>query len=217
MRTILRSIPAVLLLTCSGSAWAQSGGFSAGFWFSAGESLMNAGLGTDQPCTTTGPLICEAGATSNDIELTNGFRFSLRIDLNQGEHFGHEVQYAYNRTALKYTNPADAGTPTQGFAVHQFGYNFLYFFTKDDNRVRPFVTGGVGGNNFVPPGSSAASGGGTTKFGFNYGAGVMAKVWGPWGIRVDVRQYTSPKPFGLPLASGWLRQEEISAGVGYTF
>jgi len=178
---------------------------------------MNSGLGTDQACTTTGPLACTAGATPNDIELTNGFRFSLRIDLNQGERFGHEVQYAYNRTAFKFTNPADAGTPNQGFAEHQFGYNFLYFFTKDDNKIRPFATGGVGGNNFVPPGSSAAQGGGTTKFGFNYGAGVMAKVFGPWGIRVDVRQYTSPKPFGLPLASGWLRQEEISAGVGFTF
>src|ERR1700728_2037425 len=101
MRPILRSFPVVLLLTFAGSAWAQSGGFSAGFWFSAGESLLNSGIGTDQECTTTGPLTCVAGATPNDIELTNGFRFSLRIDLNQGAHFGHEVQYAYNRTALK--------------------------------------------------------------------------------------------------------------------
>jgi opacity protein-like surface antigen len=214
MRPILvRSIPAVLFLACSSFAWAQP---QAGVWFSAGESLLNAGLGTDLPCTTTGPLACEAGASSNDLQLTNGFRFSFRIDLNQGEHFGHEVQYAYNRTTLKFTNPADAGTPSIGFAIHQGGYNFLYFFTKDDARVRPFATGGVGFNNFAL-GSSAAQGGGTTKLGFNYGAGVMARITGPWAIRVDLRQYTSPKPFGFPLASGWLMQEEISAGVGYTF
>ncbi len=218
MRPILvRSILPVLLLTFSGSAWAQSGGFSAGFWFSAGESLLNTSIGADPNVCPTSQICQLIGESPDDVKLGNGFRFSLRIDLNQGEHFGHEVQYAYNRTSLKYTDAAEGGIAPQGFAIHQFGYNFLYFFTKDDNRIRPFVTVGVGGNNFVPPGSSASSGGGNTKFGFNYGAGVMAKVWGPWGIRVDVRQYTSPKPFGLPLASGWLRQEEISAGIGYTF
>ena len=212
----MRSILAVFLLACTGTAWAQS----AEFWFSAGESIVSSPLGADPSVCTTTALCQQIGESPSDIKLSNGFRFSLRIALNQADHFGHEVQYAYNRTALNYSasDPATGGTAmSQGFAIHQFGYNFLYFFTKDDNRVRPFVTGGVGGNNFVPPGSSAASGGGTTKFGFNYGGGVMAKVWGPWGLRVDVRQYTSPKPFGLPLASGWLRQEEISAGIGYTF
>jgi opacity protein-like surface antigen len=206
----MRSILAFLLLACSSSAWAQS----AEFWFDAGESLLNSSLGTTQPCTTT--ALCQAiGASSNDVQLTNGFRFGFRMTLNQGDHYGHEVQYAYNRTNLKYNNPP--GTPEQGMAIHQFGYNFLYYATKDDSRVRPFATGGVGGNNFVPPGSSAAQGGGNTKLGFNYGGGVKVKIKGPWAIRFDFRQYTSPKPFSLELASGWLKQEEISAGVGYVF
>jgi hypothetical protein len=38
-----------------------------------------------------------------------------------------------------------------------------------------------------------------------------------FGVRLDVRQYTSPKPFGLPLAEGWLRQTEISGGFGVQF
>jgi opacity protein-like surface antigen len=215
MRPILaRSIPVVFLLGCSSSVWAQP---EAGFWVSFGESVMNSSIGADPNVCTTSAACTAIGESPNDVKLGNGFRFSLRIDLNQGEHFGHEVQYAYNRTSLKYTDAAEAGTAAQGFAVHQFGYNFLYFFTKDDARVRPFATGGAGGNNFVPPGSSAASGGGNTKFGFNYGGGVMARITGPWAIRVDVRQYVSPKPFGLALASGWLKQEEISAGVGFTF
>lgn len=182
---------------------------------------MNAPIGADPSVCTTASFCQQVGEMQNDIKLGDGFRFSLRITLNQGDHFGHEVQYAYNRTSLDYTTSDPANTTgktiSSGFAVHQFGYNFLYYFTKDDARIRPFATGGVGGNNFVPPGSSAASGGGQTKFGFNYGGGLKMKVKGPWAARVDFRQYTSPKPFGLPLASGWLMQEEVSAGVGFVF
>jgi|HubBroStandDraft_6_1064221.scaffolds.fasta_scaffold88755_2 opacity protein-like surface antigen len=212
----MRSILAVFLLACTGTAWAQS----AEFWFSAGESIVSSPLGADPSVCTTTALCQQIGESPSDIKLSNGFRFSLRIALNQADHFGHEVQYAYNRTALNYSasDPATGGTAmSQGFAIHQFGYNFLYYATKDDAKVRPFATGGVGGNNFVPPGSSAASGGGQTKFGFNYGGGVKMKVKGPWAARVDFRQYTSPKPFGLPEQSGWLHQEEVSAGVGFVF
>lgn len=212
----MRSILAVFLLAGSSTASAQS----AELWFSAGESIMNSGIGADPSVCTTTALCQQIGRTQDDIKLSNGFRFSFRITLNQGEHYGHEVQYAYNRTALNYSasDPATGGVAVkQGFAVHQFGYNFLYYATKDDAKIRPFVTGGVGGNNFVPPGQSASSGGGNTKFGFNYGGGVKVKVFGPWALRVDFRQYTSPKPFSLPDASGWLKQEEVSAGVGFVF
>ena len=50
--------------------------------------------------------------------------------------------------------------------------------------------------------------------------GVIAcsiKLTSMFGLRFDVRQATTPKPFGLPLASGWLRENEISAGFGLMF
>jgi hypothetical protein len=71
--------------------------------------------------------------------------------------------------------------------------------------------------NYVPPGSSATSGGGDNKFGFNYGGGVKVRVTSLFGLRFDVRQSTTPKPFDLPLREGWLRQTEISAGFGVIF
>ncbi len=173
-------------------------------WFSGGQSLLqNRNLGTD----------LAFGGSKDDYQLTDGFRFAFRATFNNPAIFGHEVYYAYSRTHLRY-NPGDTET---GMAIHQGGYNFLLYAMKEGKRIRPFATGGVGFANYVPPGSSAASGGGDTKFGINYGGGIKVKIASIWGFRVDIRQYTTPKPFNLNLKDGWIRQNEISAGIGVLF
>ena len=197
----MRKVIVVLALAFANVALAQTGEL----WFVAGQSLLsNPGLGTDQ-------LV---GGASNDIALTDGFRFGFRFGFNQGRRFGHELQYGYNRTHLKFN---DQGGTELGMAYHQGGYNFLLYGTSEGSRFRPFGTAGFHFSNFVPPGSSATSGGGSTKPGFNYGAGVKVRVGSFFGIRFDVRQYITGKPFGLALASGVLRQTEISAGFGVGF
>jgi hypothetical protein len=197
----MRRWVAVLFFACTSSAWAQ---FSE-FWFSAGQSLLsNSSLGSDQAF----------GGSKNDVQLTDGFRFGFRATFNTTGIFGHEVQYAYSRTQLRFN---DQGGLEQGMAIHQGGYNFLVYGTHEGKRVRPFATGGFHFANFVPPGSSAASGGGDTKVGLNYGGGVKFRVMSIFALRFDVRQYTSPKPFDLPLKGGWLRQTEVSAGFGVVF
>jgi len=194
----MRKLAVMLFLACASSAWGQL--FEV--WFNGGESLLSSkGLGTLSP----------SGGSKNDVTLEDGFRFSFRMTLNNESHFGHEVQYAYSRTQLNISGSK------QGMAIHQGGYNFLIYATPEGTRVRPFATGGVLFANYVPPGSSATSGGGDNKFGFNYGGGVKMRITSLFGARLDVRQYTTPKPFGLPLASGWLRQTEISAGFGVLF
>ena len=194
----MKKLAVVLVLACAGSAWGQS--FEV--WFNGGQSLMsNKGLGT----------LNAIGGTKDDVTLEDGFRFSFRMTLNNDNRFGHEVQYAYSRTQLNISGVE------QGMAIHEGGYNFLYYATKEWTRIRPFATAGIGFANFVPPGSSAASGGGSDKFQVNYGGGVKVHVASIFGVRLDVRQYASPKPFSLPLAEGWLRQTEISGGFGVQF
>jgi opacity protein-like surface antigen len=195
----MSKLATVLALVFSSAVWAQTGEF----WFSAGQSLLsNPGLGAD------------TAGTSKDIQLTDGFRFGFRGGFNQGPHFGHEIQYAYNRTQLQFN---DQGGVQQGMAFHQVGYNFLLYAMPEGTKVRVFGTGGVHFDRFVPPGSSLSSGGGETKFGVNYGGGVKVHLTKFYGVRFDVRRYDNPKPFGLPLAHGWLHQTEISAGVGIGF
>jgi opacity protein-like surface antigen len=148
--------------------------------------------------------------SNNDLgsgyTLDNGFRLAIRGTFNMGRFLGHEVGYAYNRTALV------SNGSSQGTSIHQGGYNFLAYGTHEGSRVRPFATVGGHFSNFVVPGYSATSGGGQNKFGFNYGGGVKAKVSGIFGVRLDVRQYQTGKPFDLG-GTGRLKQTEISAGV----
>jgi hypothetical protein len=189
---------ALFFVAGTNAAWAQSGEA----FFSAGESILsNAGLGSASP---TG--------SPNDYQLDDGFRFGFRFGFNSAGHLGHEFQYAYSRTHLFFQG-ADLG----GMAIHQGGYNFLYYANKDGARIRPFATGGVHFSNFVPPGSSATSGGGSTKFGLNYGAGVKIILTSLFAIRFDIRRYETTKPFDLLMNDGWLHQTEVSAGFGIHF
>jgi opacity protein-like surface antigen len=210
----MRKFLVAACLLFAASAWAEG----IEFWALGGETLMsNGGLGADPnvcPPGNTSAACLSIGATANDVSLTDGWHFGFRGGFNSGDHLGYEVGYMYNRTNLKYN---DLGGVQGGMAYHQVAFNGLYYLTGPDSKVRPFGTVGVGFTNYAPPGSSAAYGGGSTKLGFNYGAGVKIKLTDRYGLRFDVRQATTPKPLGLVLASGWLRETEISAGFGILF
>ena len=205
----MKKLALLLAMGCfSTMAWGQAGEL----WFNFGESLMNAGLGTDLPFSNN----------SNDIKLTNGYRFSFRFNFNVKDHYGAEVGYAFNHSSLSFNQAASSqlGSPTPvefGMHMHQGTFNALYYpFTGTDSKIRPFVTAGVEFDNFVPPGGSSYNG--STKFGANFGAGVKVHIHGIWAARLDAREYVTPKPsFGFFNNSGSLWQTEVSAGVGVGF
>lgn len=203
----------------SSAAWGQAGEI----WFNFGESLLqNSGLGTDLAFSNS----------SNDIKLDNGYRFGFRFNFNVGDHYGAEVGYAFNHTALDF-NPAAAaaigvgpgvapvgsssGSTSLSMHMHQGTFDGLYYpFTTDKAKVRPFLVGGVQFDNFVPPGGASYNG--STKFGLNFGGGVKVHVKGMWAVRLDAREYFTGKPsFGFANNSGLLWQTEVSAGVGIGF
>lgn len=169
--------------------------------------LANAGLG-------------KTSALSNqkdDYALEGGFRFVMRMTVNARDFTGHEFGYAYNRTQLLFNEIGDTGilVSKTGMAIHQGFYNYLLYATREGSRIRPFAAGGVHFSNFVPPGSSATSGGGSTKFGVNYGGGLKFRLSEKFMFRLDLRQYTNPKPFDLIDKTGWIRQTEYSASLAF--
>jgi opacity protein-like surface antigen len=189
----------LLLLVTTGAALAQvlevGGGFGA-------NRVTNAVLLED---TTTSPSTVVA-------QVNNGWRMGFRMTINTQSHFGHEAGYSYVRTSL------DVQGVTYGTAAHQGFYDFLVYATPEGKKVRPFVAGGAQFTNFIPPGGSVSQGNGTMKFGVNFGGGVKVKVTDKWLMRVDFRQYLSPKPdfFQSTIApQGWIRMNEISMGVAY--
>ena len=183
----------------SGTAYGQAGEL----WFNYGESILsNNGIGTASAF----------GGTPNDVKLDDGYRFSFRFGFNVGDHLGYEVQYAFNHTQL------DQGGQKSAMHFHQGGVNALYYLTSDKIKVRPFATGGIQFDDFVPPGGGINYGS-QNKFGANFGGGVKVHVKGMWAVRFDVREYVTGKPdFGiLAGASGALWQTEVSGGVGIGF
>jgi outer membrane protein W len=143
----------VLLVVSSSALFAQSGEL----WVSGGASLI-------APKTVGSPI---PNGGQSDITIGNGFRFGFRFDLNSDGHIGHEIQYAYNRTDLTDNTGAILGdVGSAGIAIHQAGYNVLYYLheTRKGSKVRPFFTAGVHFSDFVLPGSGGPQGS-SVKFG----------------------------------------------------
>ena len=188
---------AALLLAGASAASAQTAEASINF----GQSIIrDKALGTDVP------------GASSFYKVKDGFRIGARFTINNKRFLGHEFGYGYSRTKLEYPDATTVGLPT-----HQGFYNVLLYAIPEGKSIRPYFAGGGHFSTYYPPGASAYYGGGETKFGYNYGAGVKVKVSDLFHIRLDVRDYSNPKPFDLAGKKGWLHQIEASAGFGIQF
>jgi opacity protein-like surface antigen len=198
----------LLLLGLSGELWAQSGEL----WMSGGASILSKrDIGAASP-----------DGTPDDVQLDHGFRIGCRYGYNSAGHIGHEIQYAYNRSAFNdNTGTILPDVGSAGMAIHQGGYNLLYYLdaTNEGSKARPFATVGVHFSDFVLP-SSAVSQGGSLKFGVNYGGGIKFQISPLFGVRIDIRGYDTGKPNWnglLVKQSGILHQTEASVGFGIYF
>ncbi len=95
--------------------------------------------------------------------------------------------------------------------------NGLYHLPTVYKRLQPFVTAGLGGitatslkdNSVFSKVPGRGFNDGDTFFTFNYGGGVKAmRLWGPVGLRADVRGRTVPNLQGE--ATSWL---ELTGGI----
>jgi hypothetical protein len=204
----VKTILPLLLLSYSGELWAQSGEF----WLSGGASiLLNRDAGS--------PL---SDGNTSDVQLGDGFRVGFRFTFNSAGHLGHEILYAYNRTNLTDNTGAILGdVGSAGTAIHQAGYNLLYYFpsAKEGLKVRPFVTGGFHLSDFVLPGSGSLQGN-SVRPGFNGGVGVKVRISPLFAVRFDLREYVTGMPNWsdvLVRHGGILSQTEASAGFGVYF
>ena len=156
------------------------------------------------------------GAARETLKLDgSGFRITARFSINNWRFFGHEFGYGYDRTGLDFGSQGGK----VGMAVHQGFYDFLAHALPEGATIRPFVCAGGGFSSFFPPGTSAFSGNGFTKFGYNYGGGVKLKLSPIYGMRFDLRDYVTGKPFGefFPNVRGMLHNVEVSAGIAILF
>ena len=152
------------------------------------------------------------GEEPAEYTIDDGLRIGTRMGLNTGNFIGHEFSYAWQKSKLDILDQSFGS-----MSIHNIYYNFMLHATPEGSVIRPFVTGGGGVSVFNPPGVSSFSGAGDNKFGYNYGAGIKIKMTESYGIRLDVRDHVTGKPFDLPNNDGRLHNLEISAGFALLF
>lgn len=149
-----------------------------------------------------------------EYTLSNGIRVGGRMAFNSRAFLGHEIAYSYQHARLGFLSAGGETAGSQDFGAvraHHMYYNLVAHATPTGTRIRPFVTGGGGFSSFFLPGISSFSGYGNTKFGYNYGGGLKFNFFS-YGIRFDVRNHVTGKPFGqyLPNVTGKLNNLEFS-------
>ena len=205
-----------LLLAAPATPQSLELGISGGYGTQNGDELsVFRGVNPD-----TGTELIEA------FSLSNGVRIGGRMAFNPRRFFGHEVSYSYQHGGLDLLT-SNESTNDRALAVeenagtvraHNMYYNFVVHALPTGSPVRPFATGGGGFSSFFLPGVSTFSGGGDTKFGYNYGGGVKFNLF-MYGVRFDVRNHITGKPFGryLPNVEGKLNNLEISVTFSVLF
>lgn len=198
----MRFLILITSLICTTAGWRPCHAQALEVWLNGGAMrVANAGIGSDpfQP----------GGGGSDDLALTDGWRVGAKMTINQGDFFGHEIGYSYNRTQLRY----NLVNREQGMGIHHGLYNFLLYPVREGRRLRPFVSGGGHFNNYVAPGGGT----GSSRFGYSYGAGFKYRFYRYFALRFEARQHYTGKPFDLPNQRGLLRQLEVGTGVGLYF
>lgn len=156
------------------------------------------------------------------FSLSDGIRIGGRMAFNPRRFFGHEVSYSYQHGGLNLLTSGAGANPDEQevgtVRAHNMYYNAVLHALPTGSPVRPFATGGGGFSSFFLPGVSTFSGGGDTKFGYNYGGGLKFNLY-KYGVRFDVRNHVTGKPFGryLPNVEGKLNNLEISVTFSILF
>ena len=157
------------------------------------------------------------GGGAESYELGNGMRIGGRMSFDFRSYFSHEIAYTWQRAKFRVTT-SDGVTTTaseSNIGIHNYYYNFVAHATRRDSAVRPFVTGGGGMSSFTYPGYSTFSRG-DTKFGYNYGAGIKFRLSDKYGLRFDVRDHVTGKPYFDDL-DGRLHNVETSMTFSFLF
>jgi len=163
----------------------------------------------------------------------------VRIGVYTRGHWGEEFFYSYQPNEVHFTR-SNLSTVNLSTQIHNYGANALYYLNEDAERVRPFLTIGLGGTTYrVSPESTAFANDplqgnlrtvhNSNELTMNYGVGVKTRGTRWLGFRLDARGYIGRTPaFGLPRqsnnpavavlpVSGGINTGELSAGLTFYF
>jgi opacity protein-like surface antigen/outer membrane protein OmpA-like peptidoglycan-associated protein len=154
------------------------------------------------------------------MKIGNGGVFGVRVTENFWEHIGIEESFSYGVGNVRLLNAPGAPSGNE-VSFHnrlwQFYVNPVFHFTPRDSWLRPYITGGLGFTRYQPDDVSKTAArsttnpllgipialGNSTKVVGNYGGGIKMRLTDRFGLRLDMRGFTSQTPtFGIPKTSG---------------
>jgi hypothetical protein len=141
--------------------------------------------------------------------LTTKQVFGERLTFNPLSHVGFEVNWALGLNELVLRPAGSIQYATIGTRNSQYSYDTLFFFTKREAAVRPYVLVGVGATDYVangnvnyfgPPPLLPATFHNQWTGGLVYGIGAQVNMSRRIGFRFDLRgtKTGSVADFGLP-------------------
>ncbi len=135
-------------------------------------------------------------------KLVNGGTAGGRAAYNFSRHFAVEANYNFmvNNVRLQIPGSFSGFDNTFGDQIHSFAIDPVYNIAPRGNRLRPYVTAGLGPSWFAPTKQARASLPVTTstELAFNYGGGVKYHLSPHLGLRFDARGVFERNPsFGL--------------------
>ena len=235
MRSV-RIIPPLILLLLLAFPWAcaQDPPPRLEVFLEGGGSFLNNGgsgsylLGVACPALCT-PAGCVPCLPASSVTVIGSFSKTARLftgaRLRFTRHDALEASYSYspNHFSLQ-----PAGQPTfSGYnRVDLISFNYVrYLWAK--TRVQPFVTGGVGVNQFSGPSNASAVVSGYVnadngwQFAWNYGGGADLVLQRHFALRLELRDYITgqPKPNSTSITGMGGTSHDIvpSAGVVFRF
>ena len=229
MRSI-RIIPPLILLLLLAVPWAcaQDPPPRLEVFLEGGGSFLNGSSGRLYIPGVTSP-VCGLSSPPEIVAVTSSFSETGRLftgaRLRFTRHDALEASYSYspNHFSLQ-----PAGQPTfSGYnRVDLISFNYVrYLWAK--TRVQPFVTGGVGVNQFSGPSNASAVVSGYVnadngwQFAWNYGGGADLVLQRHFALRLELRDYITgqPKPNSTSITGMGGTSHDIvpSAGVVFRF
>lgn len=126
--------------------------------------------------------------TGTDLDVKEGGSFGLILGLPDTPETQYELFYGFQRT--KVTGGGTFGGETLfDLDIHYLHLGGTYLFSAD--KVRPFISGGLGATHFVPHGSGLDQ---KTYFSLSLGGGVKIPISGHVGLRFEGRGFMTILP-----------------------
>ena len=127
-------------------------------------------------------------STGADLDVKEGGNFGLVLGLPDTPETRYELFYGFQRTEV--TGAGTFGGETLfDLDIHYLHLGGTYMFPAE--KVRPFISGGLGATHFVPHGSGMNQ---KTYFSLSLGGGVKIPISGHVGLRFEGRGFMTILP-----------------------